>query len=96
MKSPAIKTLAIEVPTMKALICEGPDQGLVLQTVDIPRATSGSVVIKVLAVNVEHSARIHISGKGPFGFPQPFTPGGQVIGRISGDPYSQVFEIHKD
>ncbi|KPI34710.1 Alcohol dehydrogenase [Cyphellophora attinorum] len=68
---------------MKALRCDGPGQGLTLRDVEKPKATTGSVIVQVLAVNIESSAKHHISEHPPFGFPRPFTPGTQVIGRVS-------------
>lgn len=69
--------------TMRALVCAGPGQPLVVQTVPTPQPTMGSVVIKVLCVQSQRSLQGILSGKSPFTFPQPLTPGNTGIGRVA-------------
>lgn len=69
--------------TMRALVCDGPGQPLVVKTVPTPQPTMGSVVVKVLCVQSQRSLQGILSGKTPFTFPQPLTPGNTGIGRVA-------------
>lgn len=69
--------------TMRALVCDGPGQPLVVKTVPTPQPTMGSVVVKVLCVQSQRSLQAILSGKTPFTFPQPITPGNTGIGRVA-------------
>lgn len=69
---------------MKALVIEAPGEGLHLQEVDTPKATPGTVVVKVLAVQIEGDFPVILSEHSPFTWPQPFTPGSHLVGRVTG------------
>lgn len=69
--------------TMRALVCDGPGQPLVVKTVPTPQLTMGSVVVRVLCVQSQRSLQAILSGKTPFTFPQPMTPGNTGIGRVA-------------
>ncbi|KAL2274294.1 hypothetical protein FJTKL_03548 [Diaporthe vaccinii] len=69
--------------TMRALVCDGPGQPLVVKTVPTPQPTMGSVVARVLCVQSQRSLQATLSGKTPFTFPQPMTPGNTGIGRVA-------------
>lgn len=68
---------------MRALVCDGPGQPLVVKTVPTPQPTMGSVVVRVLCVQSQRSLESILSGKTPFTFPQPMTPGNTGIGRVA-------------
>lgn len=68
---------------MRALVCDGPGQPLVVKTVPTPQPTVGSVIIKVLCVQSQRSLQGILTGKTPFTFPQPLTPGNSGIGRVA-------------
>lgn len=67
---------------MRALVAKAPGQDLVLQELDTPTATPGSLVVRGLAVHCDHSTQFHLTGKGPFTWPAPFVPGSKFIGRV--------------
>lgn len=69
--------------TMRALVCDGPGQPLVIKTVPTPQPTMGSVVVKVLCVQSHRGLEHILSGKTFFTFPQPLTPGNTGIGRVA-------------
>lgn len=68
---------------MRALVCDGPDQPLVVKTVPTTQPTMGSVVVRVLCVQSQRSLESILRGKTPFTFPQPMTPGNTGIGRVA-------------
>ncbi|KAH8666543.1 chaperonin 10-like protein [Xylariales sp. PMI_506] len=68
---------------MRALVCDGPGQPLVVKTVPTPQPTMGSAIVKVLFVQSQRSLQDILSGKIPFTFPQPLTPGNTGIGRVA-------------
>lgn len=69
--------------TMRALVCDGPGQPLVVTTVPTPQPTMGSVVVKVECVQSQRSLEGILAGKTPFTFPRPLTPGNTAIGRVA-------------
>lgn len=68
---------------MRALVCDGPGQPLVVKTMPTPQPTMGSVIIKVLCIQSQRSLQGILSGKTPFTFPQPLIPGNTGIGRVA-------------
>jgi len=68
---------------MKAWILDSPGGAFNLKDVPIPKAGSGTVVVKLEAVPLLSYMRSYIDGKLPYFYPQrPFTPGTNGIGRI--------------
>ncbi|KAL6891882.1 GroES-like protein [Trichoderma evansii] len=79
-------------PTHRALVLHSTDSPLKVENLATPKATSGNVVIRVLAVNVLSYGREILDGTRPYPYPKPYTPGGSAIGRIAAiGPDSTVF-----
>ena len=70
---------------MKAITCQqfGPPDQLVLTDVPSPNAGKGQVVIRVEACGVNFPDTLIIEGKYQFKPPLPFSPGGEVSGRVT-------------
>lgn len=68
---------------MRALVCEAVGQALKVKSISTPKATPGSVIIKVLAAVSDPNTPHHLKGETSFTFPLPFTPGGRSIGRVA-------------
>lgn len=69
---------------MKALLCKehGPPDRLVLEEVDEPPLSKGTVRIAVHAAGVNFPDVLIIQGKYQFQPPLPFSPGGEVAGEV--------------
>lgn len=69
---------------MKALLCKehGPPDQLVLEEIDPPPLSAGTVRIAVHAAGVNFPDVLIIQGKYQFQPPLPFAPGGEVAGEI--------------
>ncbi|KAH8128032.1 hypothetical protein FP744_10001041 [Trichoderma asperellum] len=79
-------------PTHRALVLHSLDSPLKVENLATPKATSGNVVVRVLAANVLSYGREIIDGTRPYPYPKPYTPGGSAIGRIAAvGPDSTVF-----
>ncbi|KAL8748111.1 MAG: hypothetical protein Q9190_000073 [Brigantiaea leucoxantha] len=68
--------------TQQALVLTSKDEPLSVQKVPIPRASSSSVVVKILATNVAPMSRGVFTGKIPFPMIPPIIPGSTAVGRI--------------
>jgi NADPH:quinone reductase-like Zn-dependent oxidoreductase len=58
------------------------DQPLTIESVPTPQPVPGSAVVRVLAAGVLSYAGEVYSGKRPYPFPLPFTPGSSAIARV--------------
>ncbi len=69
---------------VKALLCKehGPPEALVLEEVDPPELSKGTVRIGVRAAGVNFPDTLIIQGKYQFQPPMPFSPGGEVAGVV--------------
>jgi threonine dehydrogenase-like Zn-dependent dehydrogenase len=71
-------------PTHKALVSPSPNEPLALKTLPTPQPTLGSVIVRILATNVEPRTVNILSSSGPYIYrPSPYIPGNRAIGRIS-------------
>jgi len=70
--------------TCRALVYTGPDKPLELQTIPVPDAVPGSIIVNVIVTGVEHSMGNIISGKvHGITVPSPSIPGTRAIGRVA-------------
>ncbi|RFU81832.1 alcohol dehydrogenase [Trichoderma arundinaceum] len=78
--------------THRALVLHSLDSPLKVEHPPTPQATSGNVVVRVLAANVLSYGREILDGTRPYPYPKPYIPGGSAIGRIAAvGPDSTVF-----
>ncbi|RFU31292.1 hypothetical protein B7463_g5084, partial [Scytalidium lignicola] len=68
--------------TQRSLVLKSTTQPLFLETVPIPEATSGSVVVKVLGTHVLPYLHEIIDGSLSYTLKLPLTPGSTAVGRI--------------
>ena len=68
---------------MRALVCEKKGQPLEVRQIPTPEAVPGSIIVKVLAANLEPNMRKILSGEMGFGFPEPMVPGARGVGRVA-------------
>ncbi|MCJ1234482.1 hypothetical protein MMC14_002443 [Varicellaria rhodocarpa] len=70
--------------TCRALICPGVGQPLTVQSIPVPNAVPGSVVVRILTSIIEPSTTDVFAGKVEFlTYPTPFVPGARAIGRVA-------------
>lgn len=70
--------------TRRALVCPAVGQPLIVQTIPTPDAVPGSVIVRILASNVEPAMAKLLSGeRSGIAFPTPFIPGSRAIGRVA-------------
>ncbi len=69
---------------MKAVVCKqhGPPESLVVEDVDSPQVGDGEVRVDVQACGVNFPDTLIIEDKYQFKPPLPFSPGGEVAGRV--------------
>ncbi|KAL2179692.1 uncharacterized protein P884DRAFT_320967 [Thermothelomyces heterothallicus CBS 202.75] len=67
---------------MKALTVDSPGEPLQLKTVPTLSATTGSCIMKILAVEASSSTPNIIKGVAGYTIPPNFIPGGNAIGRV--------------
>ena len=70
---------------MKAVLCKeyGPPESLVIEEVPSPEPGEGQVLIEVHAASVNFPDVLIIENKYQFKPPLPFSPGGEVAGRVA-------------
>ena len=68
--------------SQQALVLTSTDEPLSVQTVPVPLASSGTVVVKILATSVAPMSRGVFTGKIPFPMITPIIPGSTAVGRI--------------
>ncbi|KAF2722530.1 GroES-like protein [Polychaeton citri CBS 116435] len=69
--------------TMRALVHESKEKPMAVQQIPTPEAIPGTVVVKVLAAQVDANLPRILNGEQGFPIPQPFTPGARSIGRVA-------------
>ena len=68
--------------THKALCQEAYGAPLTLRDLPTPKPTSGSAIIRVLAVPILSYAREIYNGSRKYAYPTPFVPGAGAVGRV--------------
>ncbi|PSS22746.1 hypothetical protein M430DRAFT_98267 [Amorphotheca resinae ATCC 22711] len=70
--------------TYRALMCSGVGEPLTIQTLPIPDAVPGSVIVRILASSVHTGIEQMLAGKvAGLSIPTPFVPGTRAIGRVA-------------
>ena len=70
--------------TCKALVCHAVGQPLKIESVPIPEAVTGSVVVRVLASPVQPNHKEVLDGNIPYlQYPIPRLPGSSGVGRVT-------------
>ncbi|APA08954.1 hypothetical protein SS1G_02792 [Sclerotinia sclerotiorum 1980 UF-70] len=70
--------------TMKALYVESQGQPFIVKTVPTPQPSPGSLVVKVLATDIDPEINQIMNGELPYLYvPTPLIPGGRAIGRVA-------------
>ena len=68
--------------TQRALVLHSRSTPLSLETVPIPTAVAGSVVVRVLGAYILSTLASVLDGTAPYSLAVPLTPGSNAIGRI--------------
>ena len=69
--------------TMRALVLTSRDRPLTVETLPTPQPTIGSAVVRILVAKTISYMREVYSGKRPYPFPTPMTPGISGVGRVA-------------
>jgi D-arabinose 1-dehydrogenase-like Zn-dependent alcohol dehydrogenase len=75
--------MTTEIQTQRALYQEVYGEPLVVKNLEIPKATPGSVIVRIAAAGVISYMKNIYNGKRQFPYPTPIIPGSGAVGRVA-------------